>query len=283
MEEGDTLSFLGSNRELVLIHSSLDVIKVRGKVDVMVTPQFYTLKKEELPFKYAFQAKRIAPSLFDGFVENMFTLKYHVWQEGNMWVYVAYDPKEILDFLESRGLPKKKIGSLYFADQSVDLFVNPLPLSEEEALVKLDNTMVVVPRGVLDESMPQLKFSKRFTPAKGGVSLSVSSDNSFINQKQAAMIAGMLAIFGAEYFVEGTRKVAEGSSNDELMALYTKYPDIQSSYTREGVVKRLKERDSVERKKRDSLKAIAKNITANKGFTKITLMGETFKATYENK
>jgi hypothetical protein len=284
MEEEDILSFLGSTKDLLLVHSSMDTIKARGKVNVMVTPQFYTLKKEELPFKYAFQAKKIAPSLFDGLVENIFESKYHVWQEGNKWVYVAYNPEEIADFLASKGLPRSKVAALYFVDQAINSFVNPLPLGSDNALVKLNDTMVVVPRNALDENMPQLKFSKRFTPRKGAASLaSKSSENTFIDQKQALIIAGILALIGTEYFIEGKQKTgALGNVDDELLALYSNYPSLQSSYTREGITQRLQKLDREERKKRDSLQKIAENIRKGKVFKKITLSGTTFKVEYES-
>ena len=60
---------MGSNKELLLVHASMEDVSLAHSVNVMLTPQFYTLKKEELPVKYLYQAKRIAPSLFDGLLE----------------------------------------------------------------------------------------------------------------------------------------------------------------------------------------------------------------------
>ena len=61
---------MGSNKELLLVHASMEHVSLTHSVNVMLTPQFYTLKKEALPVKYLYQAKRIAPSLFDGLLEE---------------------------------------------------------------------------------------------------------------------------------------------------------------------------------------------------------------------
>ena len=51
-------------------------------VNIMLTPQFYTLKKEKLPVRYLYQAKKIAPSLFDGLVEDIQKYDYLVLSPG---------------------------------------------------------------------------------------------------------------------------------------------------------------------------------------------------------
>jgi hypothetical protein len=57
---------MGNNKDLLLVHSAMERVTLVESVNVMLTPQFYTLKKEALPVKYAYQAKKIAPSLFEG-------------------------------------------------------------------------------------------------------------------------------------------------------------------------------------------------------------------------
>ncbi|MDQ7086270.1 MAG: hypothetical protein Q9M36_15810 [Sulfurovum sp.] len=56
------MNFMGNTKELLLIHQEMRSIRVLPSkgVNIMLTPQFYTLIREDLPVKYAYQAKRIA-------------------------------------------------------------------------------------------------------------------------------------------------------------------------------------------------------------------------------
>jgi len=52
------LNFMGNNRELLLVHADMEHVSLSQSVNIMLTPQFYTLKKEPLPVKYRYQAKK---------------------------------------------------------------------------------------------------------------------------------------------------------------------------------------------------------------------------------
>ncbi len=72
---------MGSNKELLLVHAGMQRQFLSHDVNVMLTPQYYTLKREELPVKYLYQAKKIAPSLFDGLLEEVGEYDYMVYKE----------------------------------------------------------------------------------------------------------------------------------------------------------------------------------------------------------
>mgnify|MGYP001829238495 CR=1 FL=1 len=75
------MNFMRNNKELLLVHPSMKPVSLTEAVNVMLPPQFYTLKKEALPLRYAYQAKKIAPSLFDGLLEAGGHYEYMVWKE----------------------------------------------------------------------------------------------------------------------------------------------------------------------------------------------------------
>jgi hypothetical protein len=89
---------MGNNKELLLAHTSMKHVTLSDAVNVMLTPQFYTLKKEALPLKYSYQAQRIAPSLFDGLLEEGKHYDYMVWREEEKWVFLAYDLEMITPY-----------------------------------------------------------------------------------------------------------------------------------------------------------------------------------------
>jgi hypothetical protein len=262
----------------------MESVTLPQSVNVMLTPQFYTLKKEALPVKYAFQAKKIAPSLFEGLLEDGSNYEYLVHKEEDGWAFIAYDMQKITAFLESKGIYAPKVNKLFFAQQAVEHFSAPLALNEKEALVVIDETVVVVPRNVLsEEEQPSLAFDSHFTPKSGGVRLKGSTAvSSVVTEKQAYLLAGVFLMFAAVFAVEGARYGNSGAKEAEgkLQELYDAYPTLQSSYTRQAVMEKYKTLDTMERKKRDVVKALSGMIFKGVTLTSLNVNQTSFKAEF---
>ena len=251
------MNFMRNNKELLLVHPSMKPVSLTEAVNVMLPPQFYTLKKEALPLRYAYQAKKIAPSLFDGLLEAGGHYEYMVWKEDEEWVFLAYDIEKITAFLESKGFALEHVSKLFFAQQSVDLFDKPLLMGEHEALVSLDHTVVVIPRGALTEDNgPSLVFNNSFTPKKGIV-LS-GAYGSVLSLKQASMLAAIFILFALMFFVEGSRYSDDSKAGEaKMQELLSAYPALQSKYTRDSILAKYKKIDTAERKKREIVKMVS--------------------------
>lgn len=251
------MNFMGNNKELLLVHPSMKPVSLTEAVNVMLPPQFYTLKKEALPLRYAYQAKKIAPSLFDGLLEAGGHYEYMVWKEDEAWVFLAYDIEKITAFLESKGFTLEHVSKLFFAQQSVDLFDKPLWMGEHEALVALDHTVVVIPRGALtEENGSSLVFNNRFTPKKGIV-LS-GAYGSVLTLKQASMLAAIFILFALMFSVEGSRYSDDSEAGEaKMQELLSANPSLQSKYTRDSILSKYKMIDKAERKKREIVKMVS--------------------------
>ena len=251
------MNFMGNNKDLLLVYPSMKPVSLTEAVNVMLPPQFYTLKKEALPLRYAYQAKKIAPSLFDGLLEAGSHYEYMVWKEDEAWVFLAYDIEKITAFLESKGFALEHVSKLFFAQQSVDLFDKPLLLGEDEALVSLDRMVVVVPRGAItEENGPSLVFNNSFTPKKGIV-LS-GAYGSVLSLKQASMLAAIFILFALMFFVEGSRYSDDSEAGEtKIQEMLSAYPALQSKYTRDSIVAKYKAIDTAERKKREIVKMVS--------------------------
>ena len=250
---------MGKNKELLLVHSAMEDVKVEESVNIMLSPQFYTLKKEALPVKYAYQAKKIAPSLFEGLLEDKGTYEYAVFKEEEGWAFVAYDIEQITSFLASKGIAPEKIAKVYFAQEALHAFSSPVALNEREALTVLNDTVVVVPKMALNqENVSMLKFDDTFTPSKGGISVKGGSVSSVFTQQQAYTLATVFLLFAGMFFVEALRYGGgENNNQEELSTLYESYPSLKSGYTRQGIIDQYRTLDKKERYKRDAIKAIS--------------------------
>jgi len=247
---------LGSSKPLLLVYRNMPRQALSEVVNIMLTPQFYTLKKEPLPLKYAFQAKKIAPSLFDGLLEDAHRYEFLVYREGENWVFIAYDLEEIAAFLENKGIPAEKVAKIFFAQQALEHFDAPVLLGVKDALVSIDDTVVVIPKAALTETHESKTFDARFTPGSG-IALQ-SSFHSYLSQKQAIGLTVLFTLFALAVFAEGWRY---GESSEEtkaeIAALVEAYPALQSQYTRKSVAEKYKQIDTQERRKRDMIKTLA--------------------------
>jgi len=250
------LNFMGTDKELLLAHRAMSNVNLTHDVNVMLTPQFYTLKKEALPVQYAYQAKRIAPSLFEGLLERDSSYEYMVWKEEGEWVFLAYDIKMITEFLESKGFDLTQVSKLFFAQQSEALFAQPLLVGESTALISLNKSVVLVPKVALEGEVTSSTFNNSFTPPKGIVI--ESAYGALITAKQTSVLAAAFILFALMFIAEGWRySNGNNAGAEQLEELFESYPDMRSSYTRDSIISKYKTLDTQERRKRDITKIVS--------------------------
>jgi len=270
---------MGSNKELLLAHASMEHVSLSHSVNIMLTPQFYTLIKEPLPVKYLYQAKKIAPSLFEGLLEEGRSYEYLVFKEENSWAFIAYDVDKITEFLGTKGIKPEQVSKLFFAQQSLTSFSDPVLLGKKEALVVLDDTVVVVPQAALGEETNPLTFNDSFTP-KTGVTLQ-GAYGSLLSMKQASALAVAFTFFAGMFFVEGWRYGNNSKAADEEMqVLLEEYPSLQSKMQRENISAKYKTIDAAERKKREVVKSLSMMIFKGVTLTSFTLNEKGFKVQF---
>ena len=251
------MNFMESSKELLLVHKTMKRVSLSEPVNIMLTPQFYDVKKEKLPVKYRYQAKRLAPSLFEGYLEKERAYDYYVYKEGEDWVFIAYDLPMISAFLETKGFGQEDVAKMYFAQQSAHLFESPFLYHEEYALLNIDDIVAIVPSGVLEaEGLTPKGFNKEDTP-RGGVSIE-SATSSFFTTKESVIISSLFVVLALMFMIEGSRYGGESDDSQEvLQTLYDEYPSLQSAYTREGIVTTYREIDKKERAKREAVKSLS--------------------------
>jgi hypothetical protein len=273
-----------NTKELILIHANMKRVsrEYTDGVNIMLTPQFYTIKREEIPVKYSYQAKRIAPSLFDGLLEEPEAYKYFVVKEDEEWLFIAYNPEEIKTVLEQKGILPEQVSKIYFAEQAVGQFSRPVLLGEKEALVNLGGTMTIVPQIALNPDEKPMRITQDFTPKKG-VAFE-GRGKSFISTNEAYTLAAVFALFAVIYFVEGSRYGGEGAAQkEEMQSLLENHPSLQSSYTRNSIASKYKKIDTKERKKRDVIKSLSHMIFKGSKLSTLSIDDNKFKAQFSCK
>jgi hypothetical protein len=225
------------------------------RYDIMLTPQFYVSKREALPIKYPFQAKKLAPSILDE-LTGTGSFTYEAFKDGESWVFIAYDQQNLADFLERRGGSIDRVRHVYFAEQAKDKCVPPVDLNEREALTQVNDTVTIVPKNLIENTEHLTVFDESFRPDKH-FDLK-RTHNSLVDTRLAITLASLFGMLGLAYIAEGYRyQKALGDAETKLETLLEANPSLRGAYARESIHKKYSALDAKQRKIRDRIKDIA--------------------------
>ncbi len=261
------------------------ITSLNKSIDIILTPQFYTFIREELDLKFTYQAKQIAPSLFDDYLDHTGDYQYYVYKCNNYWCFIAYDIDKIDTFLESVGIDKSYVSKIYFTQQLIGQIETPTLVDNRTMLANIDNVMTIVPKELVDDLIEYKLFDTSSLKLKGGVTMG-SSLNSYISLKETIIIGGILSILGGISIFEGDRiKKSINDDNNKLTELLDENPRYASSLVRESILSKYKPIDEKERLKRDSIKDISKLLSSKNRLKILTIDKNGIKATIktENK
>jgi hypothetical protein len=271
---------MGSNKKMLLVYRGMKSVSLgEEKMNVMLTPQFYTLKREELPIKYSYQAKKIASSLFEGLLDEEGKYEYFVYEDDGQWVFIAYDPEKIRKFLESKGIFQNNLSKLFFAQQVEHVFEKPVMLTDKEVLMSIDGNVVLLPKTILAEENTINTFDSSIVPRKGVV---LPYENSgFVSKKEAIVLTSIFIIFAGVFFLEGWYYSRSFEvQRKEMHELLDAYPALQSKMQRENIALKYRMIDTQERKKRETIKTLASMIFKGVTLTSFHINEKSFKAIF---
>lgn len=268
-----------SKKELLVVYRDMPSVTLRKPVNVLLPPQFYTMKKESLSIKYTYQARKIAPAIFEGLLEERETYRYFVYAEGEHWVFIAYDPEEIKHFFQNKGIAAEMVSGIYFAQQCAGTLTKPLLLGEKEVLTVLDGTVVIVPRTAVDTE--DFISPSSCTLPKRAIAFDAGS-NGFLHIKQALLIAFVLFVFGTVWYIEAWRYTRTNDTLErELSVIFKRNPSMQNVYTRDNIAQKYQTIDQRERKKRHAVSQVSHFIFKGVTLVEMHIRQKHFQAVFD--
>ena len=256
----------------LFIHRDMEpVAPLLNSVEIILTPQFYTFIRENLDIRFAYQAKQIAQSLFDDYLDTNKEYQYHVYKCKEDWCLFAYNIHEIEVFLESVGIEKHRVSKIYFAQQLSEQLHQPIQISEKNALLTIDNTVTLIPIKLLPSDVEYNDLNLKEQKLSSSISMGASLD-SFISLKETLMLGSLFLILGGIFFVEANRIKASVSNKEKIRTkLLEEYPKYVSSMRRQSILDKYQPINKQERKKRETLKEISKLLSSNSQLETLTV------------
>ncbi len=124
----------------------------RGRFSLILSPEFYWIKKEKLPVKRVYEAKKLAPSVFDGFLPEG-NYSYIVYKEGEDFVLIAYDREKILEDLLEVVEDLEDVEEIRFAQSEFEPKEECVGVDEKSSLAWIEGIAVFVPRICAEDNL----------------------------------------------------------------------------------------------------------------------------------
>ena len=154
------LLFLDPNVDEVSLH-------VEEKVNIILSPSLYWVKKVTLPINNLRDVKKLLPTLFEDTIP-LATYSYSVYKSvvDSEYFIFAYEDKKILDLLVKQNISISNVLSVHFAQSEFSDIKNAMKINERQSVYIKDDIVVLVPccwieeKGELDLSSITLSKHK---------------------------------------------------------------------------------------------------------------------------
>ena len=193
------------------------------RVNIILSPSLYWVKKISLPVKYARDAKKFIPSLFeDTLPEGNYS--YSVYKQDEEFYIFAYEDKVILDTIAKAGISLSNISSVHFAQSELYRIDRAVKINENQSLYIKDDMVVLVPCCWIEESgnldISELVLSKHKIVLQQYGHL---VENSSLYKIWIAFVILSLLIFG-EYLITMQKTSEINERKNELFIKYKLKP-----------------------------------------------------------
>lgn len=145
------LPFFNSNNVIGLIDKKTAKVDVVDKINIVLTPSFYWVKKAFLEVKFSAAALKYAPSIFEGMLPEG-NYAYYAVKKKDGFLFFAYDPDQIIQSLKDKGINASQIGGVYFAQNEMDAIKSPVVCNQDDVIILHNDIVLQVKKYLVDES-----------------------------------------------------------------------------------------------------------------------------------
>lgn len=135
--------FTKSKCKTIFLDYESQIYTSQEKVNVILSPSLYWVKKLDIPVKYLHEVKKLLPSLFEEYLlEGNYS--YEAYKEGKYFITFAYDDKKILSLMEQKGLNGSNVADIYFAQSELSSLEKPVYISQNQVLLSKNDIVLLL-------------------------------------------------------------------------------------------------------------------------------------------
>ena len=217
--------FKSSNTTIFLDPNSTNKISLepKEKVDIILSPSLYWVKKLSLPVKSVREVKKLLPSIFeDTLLEGDYS--YGAYKSEDEFFVFAYEDKKIIDELTKVGISFSNIASIHFAQSEFENLEEAIKINDDQSIYIKDEILVIVPTAWVKDakelSLEDIELSKHTIKLQqyGHIVKNTSL------YKIGAIVVALIVIIISEIFIASSKKDAIEQSKEKLFAKYKLQP-----------------------------------------------------------
>lgn len=141
------------NKKIFLTKNTKITNLITRKIDIIISPEFYWVRKFEIPVKTETQARLVLPTLFEDIIDDISILTYQVIKlEENIFLCFAYQNKEIYEAIKRSDIPITQINSLYFAQNECKSFKS-FETNSSKFMYTKEGILIKIPDDLLENTL----------------------------------------------------------------------------------------------------------------------------------
>jgi len=200
----------------------------KSKIDIILSPSLYWVKKVKLPVTTVREVKKLLESIFeDSLPEGNYS--YSAYKVEDEFLLFAYEDKKILQLLSQKGIALSSVSSIHFAQSEFDTIESAIKINDDEAIYLKEGVVVITPLSwvknyeVLD--LEDKTLSKH--------TIKLQQFGHIVDNKSLYKIGIVGVIFAfiliAEIFITTTKTEAILEAKDEIFANYKLQPTMMQN------------------------------------------------------
>jgi len=117
-----------------------------GHYSIILSPQFYWVKRVELPVTSEYKAKKLAPSIFEGSLpHDRFEYSAKFEKDRGTFILIAFNKEDIYAEIKKKFFSSAKISGIYFAQYELGSLETCIAIDEIISLGNVDGLLIQVP------------------------------------------------------------------------------------------------------------------------------------------
>jgi len=222
--------FKSKTRRLFLDPNKGEAVEIsKGeKLDIILSPSLYWVKKMKLPVTTVREVKKLLPSIFEETLPSSH-YSYTAYKKGDEFFVFAYEDKKIFELLHKKGISVTHIHSVHFAQTEFMTLEDAVKINETQAMYLKDDILLLAPLVWMSETknleLENLKLSKeRIKLQQFGHIV----DNGSLYKIGAVMVI-LALILMVEIYIASSKRDAVLASKDALFSKYGLQPTMMQN------------------------------------------------------
>ncbi|BCD63167.1 hypothetical protein NitYY0826_P08 (plasmid) [Nitratiruptor sp. YY08-26] len=204
--------------EIAVLDKESDTL-VFNKGILILSPSLYWFVKEKMKIPLS-QAKKIAPSMFEGIIPSG-KYSYFVEKVGEEYWFFAYQDSQILNKLSELGIKPSQVSKVYLAQLALKDIQEPIDAGNK-ILINEQGTIIALPKSMFPieaKKLSQIQFDlpKRSLPLRSYTNLVISEE---ILYRFSILVFITIVAYAVETFIHKKNFATLSAKEQAIMSQY---------------------------------------------------------------